>query len=92
MKIAQVLISTIVMMMVVKTVFGACPYVLPPPNVCGPNEEYSECGTACEETCSTPPNQACTLQCVQGCFCKPGFVREHEKGACIPKCQCPPCY
>uniref|UniRef100_A0AAG5D522 TIL domain-containing protein n=1 Tax=Anopheles atroparvus TaxID=41427 RepID=A0AAG5D522_ANOAO len=86
--ISGINLVAIAMIAIVPSV-SSCPYLPHPHYECGPNEEYSECGTACPETCNTPPLQACTLQCVQGCFCKAGFVREHENGACIPKCHCP---
>lgn len=46
------------------------------------------CGTACPATCCNPKPQICTKQCVQGCFCKPGFVRDDKK-ICIPEDKCP---
>ena len=56
---------------------------------CSDNEEYNECGTACQENCTYTP-EICTFQCVSGCFCKKGFVRESdEKSKCIPRFQCP---
>ncbi|XP_066260197.1 serine protease inhibitor swm-1-like [Euwallacea similis] len=51
-----------------------------------PNEQYSNCGTPCEETCTYQP-EVCILVCKQGCFCKPGYVRNNN-GDCILKSQC----
>ncbi|CAF5052061.1 unnamed protein product, partial [Rotaria magnacalcarata] len=41
---------------------------------CPDNEEYRECGSACQENCTHTPKY-CTYQCIPGCFCKTGFVR-----------------
>ncbi|EAT48610.1 AAEL000369-PA [Aedes aegypti] len=58
---------------------------------CGPNEVYSECGTACPETCDNlGENIPCVLMCVPGCFCQPGYVRNNVTGACVKPCECPP--
>ncbi|CAF0783719.1 unnamed protein product [Rotaria sordida] len=55
---------------------------------CSDNEEYNECGSACQENCTHTP-AFCTLQCVPGCVCKKGFVREtDDKSKCIPRSQC----
>ncbi|CAF0815420.1 unnamed protein product [Adineta steineri] len=55
---------------------------------CPVNEEYNECGTACQENCTHAP-EICTYQCVQGCFCKKGFVRQtDDKSKCVPQSQC----
>ncbi|KAF7265941.1 hypothetical protein GWI33_020682 [Rhynchophorus ferrugineus] len=56
-------------------------------STCGPNEEYSNCGSACQETCSSKP-QLCILVCKQGCFCKSGFVRHDHTGQCVSRSQC----
>jgi hypothetical protein len=48
------------------------------------------CGTACPLTCENYANADtlfCTEQCVEGCFCQPGFVL-HE-GACVRPRDCP---
>ncbi|XP_035917181.1 chymotrypsin-elastase inhibitor ixodidin-like [Anopheles stephensi] len=84
----------IVLIFSVENVLCACPYAHPypypyPSYECGPNEEYQECGTACPKNCLEREDKACTLQCVQGCFCKPGFIRETKDGKCIPECECP---
>ncbi|KAL1516928.1 hypothetical protein ABEB36_000759 [Hypothenemus hampei] len=55
--------------------------------VCGPNEVYNQCGTACEETCAVKP-EICILLCKEGCFCKTGYVRKTSNGPCILKSEC----
>ncbi|RWS08176.1 Zonadhesin-like protein [Dinothrombium tinctorium] len=59
---------------------------------CGANERYSTCGSACEDTCDTIYDRrprACTYQCVIGCFCLTGYVRDRN-GNCVTPSQCPP--
>lgn len=53
---------------------------------CNQNEQWNDCGTACPETCEGKL-EICTLQCVPGCECKSGFVRNRNQ--CIPKGVCP---
>nr|QRN45218.1 zonadhesin-like 1 [Tineola bisselliella] len=60
----------------------------PPPIICGKNEHYNRCGTACPLTCDQPEPRPCTRQCVKGCFCNGDLVRNSE-GKCVPKDQCP---
>ncbi|CAF1451396.1 unnamed protein product, partial [Rotaria sordida] len=66
-----------------------CPTETTPLN-CNENEEYTHCGTACPETCNYKP-EGCTKQCVEGCFCKPNYVRKDNStnSPCILKDQCP---
>lgn len=52
------------------------------------NEEWSDCGTACERSCGSNPNAPCILLCVRGCFCKSGFIRD-SNGECILESECP---
>ncbi|GFV25852.1 zonadhesin [Trichonephila clavipes] len=61
------------------------------PAVCGKNEVFLQCGTACPASCRTlsnPRNLPCPNHCVKGCFCKEGFVRGPD-GTCIPPTTCP---
>uniref|UniRef100_A0A8L7YLU3 TIL domain-containing protein n=1 Tax=Brugia malayi TaxID=6279 RepID=A0A8L7YLU3_BRUMA len=53
--------------------------------ICGPNQEYRKCGTACPKTCNGLPEN-CTQHCVDGCFCKEGYVLDLDK--CIPEDSC----
>jgi hypothetical protein len=59
---------------------------------CGPNEDYNSCGTACPETCESlikGQPQACTLQCVSGCFCKSGLYRDKARNnECVSEQVC----
>ncbi|XP_035915236.1 chymotrypsin-elastase inhibitor ixodidin-like [Anopheles stephensi] len=55
-----------------------------------PNEEPLECGPACgDRTCSNQRrnNVLCTRQCIPGCFCKGGYVR-NSRNMCIPSFMC----
>ncbi|CAL1267801.1 unnamed protein product [Larinioides sclopetarius] len=59
------------------------------PVVCGINEEFQECGTACPANCTNRLlHHSCPTTCVKGCFCRPGFVRD-QNGKCVPPEQCP---
>lgn len=51
---------------------------------CGKKEEFKQCGSACEPTCEllAAGPQMCTMQCVAGCFCKAGFIK-NAAGKCI---------
>ncbi len=59
-----------------------------------PNEIYNLCGSACPTTCGdilgTNTPKPCTLQCVIGCFCEEGHVRENERltSRCIKEENC----
>ncbi|KAL1243852.1 Cysteine-rich venom protein [Trichinella spiralis] len=55
--------------------------------VCGPNEIYKQCGTACPATCEEP-NPSCSLICASGCFCLDGLVRARD-GKCVKLEECP---
>jgi hypothetical protein len=56
---------------------------------CPENEEFHSCGTACPATCENPnaPDQPCTKQCVIGCFCKAGMMR-NSRGVCVSAENC----
>ncbi|KAK6758216.1 hypothetical protein RB195_015812 [Necator americanus] len=53
---------------------------------CNANEEFRECGTACEPTCWNTEPKNCTDKCVLGCQCKEGYFRNGDD--CIAPLQC----
>lgn len=61
-----------------------------PPPTCPDGEVYNNCGTACPDTCENyqDTGRVCTEQCVKGCFCPEGQVRNSE-GKCILPDKCP---
>nr|XP_042912441.1 tenascin-like isoform X1 [Parasteatoda tepidariorum] len=68
---------------------GCCDKCVPEKNTCSKNEVYTECGSACPITCANlGKDQACTAQCVTGCFCQKGLVR-NDQGECVDPNQCP---
>ena len=54
---------------------------------CGANEEFQDCGTSCEDTCAEPA-KFCFEVCVEGCFCREGYIRQSENGPCIREEEC----
>lgn len=53
---------------------------------CGANEFYSDC--LCEKTCENLLEaDACDNQCEEGCFCRPGYVR-NGSGLCVVADDC----
>ncbi|VDP28241.1 unnamed protein product [Soboliphyme baturini] len=56
-------------------------------NPCGNNEKYTTCGSMCPKTCDKPTGGPCTRECVPGCFCKDGFVRNKD-GYCVKPNEC----
>jgi len=68
--------------------FGIAAPAFPVDEKCGPNAEFHECGSACVPDCANPePPTFCTLQCVVGCFCKQGFLK-NLKGECVRALEC----
>ncbi|XP_050075829.1 zonadhesin-like [Anopheles maculipalpis] len=63
----------------------------PPPIVCtDPREIYDECGSACgDRTCDNQRRSdvKCSKQCVEGCYCRNGYVRDKSRH-CIPAYRC----
>ncbi|PRD35666.1 UNVERIFIED_CONTAM: Muc6 [Trichonephila clavipes] len=69
----------------VKTEDGRCAYptqCIKKPSRCQENAEYLTCGPSCRPTCKNPYTGSCPARCVPGCFCKPGFVEDHD-GRCV---------
>ncbi|XP_077552733.1 chymotrypsin-elastase inhibitor ixodidin-like [Haemaphysalis longicornis] len=54
---------------------------------CGPNKIYYKCGRACPRVCQQPPPDRCSPDCVAGCFCKRGFIRD-KNDECITERKC----
>ena len=52
-----------------------------------PNSTFNSCGTSCEATCNAglmmPNTLICIKDCVAGCFCNAGFIKD-SSGICIP--------
>nr|UPQ64758.1 zonadhesin-like protein 2 [Plectrocnemia conspersa] len=68
---------------------GVCILIEDCPSECPADEIYMECGTACPATCENYGKSImCTFQCVSGCFCKTGLVRDCN-GKCIKPENCP---
>jgi len=60
------------------------------PIKCAANEEYSTCGTACPDICNAKTPLKCSISdCIVGCFCKKGWVRNKD-GACVKPNECVP--
>ncbi|KAG4065149.1 hypothetical protein HA402_007546 [Bradysia odoriphaga] len=59
--------------------------------VCPLNEVYDTCGTACPLTCNNykSPPDACTDNCVEGCRCQDGYLRNEDDGTCCRESECP---
>ena len=58
---------------------------------CGANEEFTTCGSSCPRTCQNwnMVELVCPYGCVEGCFCKEGYVRNEGTGECVLPEQCP---
>lgn len=56
---------------------------------CPSGSEHNHCGPACPQpTCQNPAGSggSCNETCVEGCFCKPGFVLSGNQ--CVPLSEC----
>ncbi len=58
---------------------------------CNTNEVYTTCGTACPLTCDNyeNPPEFCTQQCIIGCVCASGYVKNSD-GKCVLPTECKP--
>ncbi|VDM63703.1 unnamed protein product [Angiostrongylus costaricensis] len=65
--------------------YVTCYFITALSNECGQNEVFDFCGSSCEPSCRDPNPQTCTFQCVTGCRCKDGFLR-NDKGRCVRNC------
>ncbi|XP_063895109.1 inducible metalloproteinase inhibitor protein [Helicoverpa armigera] len=55
---------------------------------CPQNEEFLLCGSACPFNCSNPEGPViCSEDCIEGCFCKAGYLR-NDNGTCVTTDQC----
>ncbi|KXJ81878.1 hypothetical protein RP20_CCG017355 [Aedes albopictus] len=67
--------------------------VAQPAKQCPSREIYNECGTACPATCDSIKRndgpKICTANCVIGCFCDRGYVRNTNSGRCVVAEDCP---
>lgn len=60
--------------------------------MCPMNEEFEFCGTSCPKTCQNFKiiQRRCTRNCIIGCFCKNGLIRNTLTGRCVLPGNCPP--
>ncbi|XP_066275734.1 serine protease inhibitor swm-1-like [Branchiostoma lanceolatum] len=58
-----------------------------PAKQCAANSHWSDCGSACPQTCEANQLFGCGAVCVPSCVCDDGFVSHY--GACISPDQCP---
>lgn len=56
--------------------------------ICAANEHYEKCGSPCVAKCNEPTPSVCTENCVKGCYCNEGFVRNSEDVCILPE-ECP---
>ncbi|KAJ8732563.1 hypothetical protein PYW07_015162 [Mythimna separata] len=62
--------------------------------MCDRENEYFECGSACDNECATLGKQNKThcpiknIVCNPKCYCEDGFARD-DKGSCVPVEKCP---
>ncbi|KYB27884.1 hypothetical protein TcasGA2_TC032774 [Tribolium castaneum] len=55
------------------------------PFICGLYEVPTTCVEPCLPTCDVPKRPPCIFKfCLGGCVCEKGYIRESEKGKCVP--------
>uniref|UniRef100_A0A1V1WBK0 Putative protease inhibitor n=1 Tax=Superstitionia donensis TaxID=311983 RepID=A0A1V1WBK0_9SCOR len=60
-------------------------------NCTNPDQVFTECASACSLTCDdyVNPKNWCTLQCIIGCICRPGYAFQTTFGTrCVPISDC----
>uniref|UniRef100_L7LRC0 Putative tritil protein n=1 Tax=Rhipicephalus pulchellus TaxID=72859 RepID=L7LRC0_RHIPC len=56
---------------------------------CHPNKDFNVCARACPVMCNEPIRTSCSKECVFGCDCPPGFVRDGKrKNRCVKAAKC----
>ncbi|XP_062534952.1 cysteine-rich venom protein 6-like [Armigeres subalbatus] len=80
----SILVATLMSVALFVTSFGK-------PHCCDENKVFTECGSACPETCETIEHkepEPCPEICVPGCFCREGFVLDPDN-KCVEPVDCP---
>ncbi|KAI8128887.1 hypothetical protein FF38_07678 [Lucilia cuprina] len=52
---------------------------------CGKNQEYTDCGSSCPLKCNDNSLQICSLKCIVGCQCKPGYFLKNNNECVLPQ-------
>uniref|UniRef100_A0A224YHH5 TIL domain containing protein n=1 Tax=Rhipicephalus zambeziensis TaxID=60191 RepID=A0A224YHH5_9ACAR len=53
------------------------------------NMDFNYCSSSCPETCGVHEQKNCSILCVRGCACAPGYSRLSPGGPCVRPDQCP---
>lgn len=73
--------------MEIKLYFSSVDKTFPFPTVCGINEIFDECSTACPRTCMNPHQNSSCDTCVPRCQCVEDFLRDSD-GTCVKPNEC----